>query len=318
MDWKKLTLGALLSGSLIMTGCGDDDTITEVDTGPVPDAGTDSTPGVDAGPGDPLPGECADGDCYFVADQLDIADIVGEVGEETVEGFNLDGAVTGPDDDTGCGFEDYSNAAGDTGIDNQFAALAPVLEGLADIDITETIEDAILSGSILIVMHISDAEGENDGTVTAELNLAELMGGGMPTATGRRIDANQSFVLGPDTIAAMGSLSGGTFHASVDLVSIPLDLVEGTPLTLNIRDAQIGFDVAADGTLSNGVIGGSLNVEELVTALAMIPDFASFETIARDTLGDMADLSPSADDPQFCENISIGLTFHAVAAVVAP
>ncbi len=307
MDWKKLTLGALLSGSLIMTGCGDDDT-TEVDGGPEVDGG-----GTDAGPGDPLTGECADGDCYFVADELDIARIQGPTGEETVEGFNLDGRVSDETDLMGCELADYTNAAGTMGIDNQFASLVPILEGLAMIDIGMTLEDSILAGDILILMHLTGASGTNDSSVTANLHLAEVVGGGMPTATGRTIDADQSFTItSTDEIEAVGSMSGGTFSASLDLITIALPLMEAD-VDLNIRNAQITFDVSG-ATLTNGVIGGSLNIEELVTALAMIPDFAMYEMIARETLGNMADLEPDADG--FCENISIGLDFHAVAAVV--
>lgn len=305
--WKKLVLVGLLSGSLIAVGCGDDGGTT-----PAVDSGApDTTSGMDTGGGGTgTPFMSADMD--FVASRLDIARVGGD---GTVDGFNLDGIVSDNADPMGCFIEDGTSPSGVTGIDNQFAVLVPTLESLGELDITMTLVDAINDGSILVLMALTGADSTEDDSVVANLHLGEVTGGGAPMLAGDSIAPGQMFTItSTDTIMATGSITGGRFSASVDNIALNLPLAEGTEIALNIRNAELAADIidGASPSLGDGLIGGSLNVMEIVDAIAAVPDFAEFESIARDTLENMADLEPNGDGD--CQNISVGLEFDAVAA----
>ena len=68
MDLKKLAWGLLLGSSMVFTGCGDDDGVG-MDGGGADSGGDAAVDPV------PLPGECADGECIFVTNELIIPDV---------------------------------------------------------------------------------------------------------------------------------------------------------------------------------------------------------------------------------------------------
>jgi hypothetical protein len=113
-------------------------------------------------------------------------------------------------------------------------------------------------------------------------------------------------------ITVQGSITNGRLRAGpVDLeLNLP---VQDMTLTLNIQQAQVRFNMVGD-TLTNGVIGGQLDVEQTISTIVAIDPDTIPESLARSILTAQADLDY---DPatMTCNAVSIGLVFGAVDAV---
>jgi hypothetical protein len=304
MDWKKLAFGALLSGSLVATGCGDDDSgMMTPDTG---------MPMVDAGP--PTPAECGGDDCFFVVDELSIP-VADSAMPNVVNGFDLDGRNSDETDLEGCGQPDFIAPDGREGIDNQLSTLAPLLEMAAG-NLDETIATAIAEGSILLLAEYTADGGpiNSNGSGSLSLYLGQTTDGGAPMVTGDTLTPGQTFNLDPagNPITTVPvTVVSGTATASVEVIALAIPFDETTTINLNIRDARVQATITGD-TLVGGIIGGGLNVDELVTTvMAVAPDFDAM--MLRNILEGVTDLEP--DTSGICQSLSVGLEFHAVAAV---
>jgi len=318
MYWKNLALVAAMLG--VAVGCGDDDSGTgDLDAGPIP--------GVDGGPGGddagPIAGDDFDcGECFYAANEVGVGreDPVG-----TAPGFNLDGIVSDGTDAEGCEQIDFTSPGGTPGIDNQLATLAPTLESALGLDLETTIEEALADATILILMEITDMDNTADTDVGLNLYIGNLTAD--DTCTTGCIAAGKTFDIDNDSVDGSGNAivsvnaaatptSGGAAVGGgpVDLMlSIPFD--ETTTIDLNIRQGQVTFDVtnSTEGTLSNGLIGGSLNIEELITTVMAVAGDEVPADLVRTTLESVADLEP--DGEGICQNLSVAITFGAVHAV---
>ena len=310
MDWKKLALGVLLGSTLAVTGCGDDDGGTD---GGGTDATTDS-----GGGGTPLPGECADGECIFVVNELAIPDVTVMGGVETTQGFNIDGRVSDDTDAQGCFQPDFTSPDGREGIDNQLATLKPTLAGfIGDLDMT--ISDALADGSVILLMELTGAESTDDSDVGLNLYLGEVPGGGAPMLADGKIAAGQTFDINPASVDSSGnplvsvpaSTVGGRVTAGPLDLPLTLAVDASTSITLNIRNASVQATVG-DGTLTDGIIGGELNIDELVAIATGLGGGVDEGTI-RTVLEPIADLNPNGD--MVCQSVSVGLTFAGVDAI---
>ena len=245
-----------------------------------------------------------------------------------VPGFNLDGLVSTLDDPEGCFHEDFTSPPPEStpGIDNQLGPIAMALAGTLDLD--DAIRGNIEEGSLLILMKVEDIDDPmNDPRVTASLYLGALECG-EPTAEcapvvdngSGRLEAGQTFNIDSRSLGSGGEpvvlAEGAIVNGRLDVGPIPLDLsitLEGTTVTLNVEDAQIEADLASDGaSLSGGVIGGALDIDETVASLsAAIPELP--EELVRSVLTGQADLLP--DEAGDCQSVSVGLVFGATTAV---
>jgi hypothetical protein len=243
-----------------------------------------------------------------------------------IDGFNLDRRDSGEgiDDAETCNdFQpDFVSAVdpGHIGVDNQFAArVAPLLEGAAMTDLDATILEQINSGSLLLMVEVTDIDSfEYDAEISLQLLLGELPAG---TTTpmldaGGRLAAGQTFTvmqtLGP---AVRGDIYDGRLRAATESLTLSLTIMD-RPLSRVITRPELRFDISSTG-LSNGVIGGSLVVADIIEAIRMIPELMSFVGTAMSVLTMYADLQPSTAMPTTCEAISIGLSFGATTATAA-
>jgi len=254
---------------------------------------------------------------------VDVMDIGREDPPGVAPGFDLDNKISDDADPAGCFQPDFISPDGVAGIDNQFAVLAPTIEGAAGTNLADSIADSVASGSILIMPILDDVnDNVNDPSVNLTLLLGEVPGGGAPTLTAAGApEPGQTFDINPNSYDATGtpliyvpmaSLVDGHIQAGpVDIVlALP---VSGNTLTLTIRRAQLAFDLAADGsTLTNGVLGGELVIEELITAITELSSSLPIDLV-RNALQSSADLAPNAAGD--CDSISIALTLHAVSAI---
>ncbi|MEM9073397.1 MAG: hypothetical protein AAGE52_33135 [Myxococcota bacterium] len=306
MDLKKLAWGLLLSSSLVMVGCGDDDG---------GGGGTDAGGGTDSGGGDmPLPGECADGACDFVVNNLVIPDVAVMGGAEVADGFNVDGRESDETDAEGCNIPDFTGSDGRTGVDNQLASLKPTLDSFVDGGLDATIDGALADGSIILLMRLTGADTTNDSDVMLSVGLGEVPGGGAPMLGGDgRLAPGQTFDAGDVAVPVSARTEGGILRAGpLNLpLSIPFD--ETTSIDLNINSAEVEANVTATG-LSNGLIGGELIIEELITTVMAVAGDGIPIDVVRNTLESVADLSPDADG--VCQSVSVGIVFDAVPATV--
>lgn len=293
MDWKKLA--CMLAIGLMAVGCGDDD-------------GTGDDPGDDL---PPMPLDCtgADDQCLFVASTLSIGveDMNGNV-----PGFDIDGRISDATDDVGCNQEDWVSPEGVMGIDNQLASLAPTLEAALGEDLQPTIDGAIADGSIIILMDLKGVESTNDDTVTMDLALGSVAGGGAPMLSGSALAPGQSFTIDETYVSdAAGAISGGVLDIEIDTLPLSIPFDETTTIALTIRSARVQANVTATPALTNGLIGGSLNIDELVTTVEEVaPDIDP--ALIQTTLEGVADLEPDGDG--ICQNVSVGITFEGVEA----
>jgi hypothetical protein len=291
MDSKKFALVAALSGAAFwMVGCdggggGDMDPVTNT----------------------------------YVISTLSIPEVMGSGSAATAAGFNLDSMVS-----TGAGTScveltpDYmsSNDTGENGVDNALASLVPTLEMLLSDGETldQTLQGQITDGSLLIMMQVRDINSyNNDDSITVQLYLGEVPGGGAPMVSGAGLAGGQEFTgtaIGP---AVTGSIVNGRMRVNTDLLTLMINTGD-IMLPLNIRNAQVRANITPTA-LANGAIGGSLRVLEIADAAEMI--MAGLRATVISVLGGVADMEPQAADPTMCDSLSTGILFGAVDATLS-
>ena len=282
-------------------------------------AGRDTGGTVDSGPeGDAGP---LTGDTYFyVLSFMDLA-APAEGGDPMVaDGFDLDGRVSDSTDVASCRKEDYTSPppASTPGIDNQ---LAPLLAGAEEtFHIRANLEANVQSGSILVLLEVRGVDDlVNDTRVEVDAYVGLLPAGvAAPMLdSGGRITGGQTFDVDAMSAAAdmtalitlRGAIEGGRLSAGPGDFSMSLPL-EDTRVTFEAKSAHIAFDIDAT-SLSDGVVGGALDVEETVTAMEGVMGFDA--ATARLLLEANADLDRD-DTAMECRSISIALAFEGVDA----
>lgn len=221
-------------------------------------------------------------------------------------GFDLDGRVSGPDDETSCYHPDYTSPDGEEGIDNQLAVLIPALEGIAGDAVDGLVQGAINDGALMILF-----EPRGDA-------LGVAQGVGVPfLGTDGFILADQTLAVDPEvpwSPAPMRSLDADepTFEAGPVDLPLPVDILN-VHFTLNVADGRIRYTQHRDGTIS-GFMGGQINVAEVITA---IDDggVGSATRIAEQVLLGRADMAP--DENGDCQDFSATLIFEAAPVYLA-
>ncbi len=313
MSLRRMALGFIIASSLAAVGCGDDDGMTGGDSGMPP-------------PGDGGASESR----VFVINTLDVgqADPAGD--PNIVPGFDLDmHNTTSMSDPMGCGFIDYSSGSPDNimGVDNN---LGPILSGIAgSVDIPGAIRDNINDGTVLILMEVTGINSfTNDDSI--RLNLYRgvivprtgddpcmptppMLGADMLLSPGQTFDVDRRSYMADGTtplVSATGRIVNGRLQAGPTDFMLNIDVMS-MPLTLNIRQSQIRFNITPSSGINTGLLGGALRVAEVVSAVAVFaPDL---EMTILTVLGGQADLEP--DGMGVCQAVSIGLTYAGVPAV---
>ncbi|MFW6050608.1 MAG: hypothetical protein ACODAU_05510 [Myxococcota bacterium] len=325
MDWKKLALCLVMGSTLALAGCGDDGNGNG--NGGDDDAGTNGDGGGDLDaerveiPESPTPSGCEeDGDTYFyVLNVLEFGTTDQTDDGPRTPGFNLDGYNTPNGGLSGCGQTDHTYDIDqngtieehEEGVDNQLASLATTLESVLDL------QAEVNSGSIVILAELEGvSDTQNDSCVTMNMLLG-VVPEGVELDEGMLIEPGTTFEIDPisydedtgeplisqDAVIEDGRVMAGPF-------TITLSIEE---LELAVRNASVSFEVG-ETELSGGLIGGSLNIDDLVTAVGdLAGDLGITPEQVRELLEPLADMSP--DEAGECQAISVGLTFGAVEAV---
>jgi hypothetical protein len=248
---------------------------------------------------------------YGVATNL----LISRVDENQIsEGFNLDGIDSTEDGSTGCGIGDYTNALGESGVDNAMARLVPVLEQTEAIAAEDLIHQAINSGELIILFEMTEVGSDplHDEAVT--LNV--LRGEGKPiVGTDGRLVAGQTFDIDTAVVPTGEpevTLDDGLVTASGLTLNIPLEIFDAR-LNAVLENASVRIAWNDDGTFS-GYMGGGLDYWAIVDmAINSNVDQALAESLPL-LFASNADLDPS--DMGTCQKISFTFVFDGVPAYV--
>jgi hypothetical protein len=267
---------AALTAALLLTACGDSPSEVAAQNA-TPDSGADTGSGADAGTSDASdaggPGSDAEGSTdveepraqvptttVFVAREFVFA---GETAPGQAEGFDLDNSAGGAVG-VGCDRDDYVNAAGETGIDNQFAGLLPIIEAAGGAALPTLIQSAINEGDLLITVAF---EGVDDWLNDDDLTVFIGRATGEPiVGADSKLQPWQTFTF--DTNEPITRIDGASIVDGV-LTAGPVDL----PLPIFVFNFR--FDVILYGALIEGgttadgpvsiMTGGAVTMENILT-----------------------------------------------------
>lgn len=226
-------------------------------------------------------------------------------------GFDLDGETTESGDRGGCGVQDYTDPEGNTGIDNGFANLIPVLELTEAGAVEPLIASAIASGELLFMAQLSNL---NDPADDPCVDFAFARGVGDPDlSSAGEVLPGQTFDRDPDIelvefedlVMVDDSLVARPFvtHVPITFFDVHLDF--------EIQNAAIRVIMDEDGAM-HGYLGGGLDTETLVSLAAERSSDPTLAHTIRSLLAIAADLDPGEDG--VCRQIAINFEFEAVSA----
>lgn len=250
----------------------------------------------------------------------------------SVPGFDLDcrsdasckcKTEDGPDGGTVSTCEDYTSPTGAAGIDNQFSRLAPDLDTIFNIG--DKIQENIEEGDLIILLEMQNLDAAtidsttNDECVTLEVYLGFIPNGGEPLLANGGLAPEQTFDLDNRSfdgntakIRFGGKITNGKLEAGP--ATIPLSLPVGSSeIELNIQDGRLTATFDGD-RLKDGLIGGVLDIEELVASVEAIEDYATLGTTLRPILKKFADMNAAGDD-NLCSAVSLGIEYETVVAL---
>lgn len=243
-------------------------------------------------------------------------------------GFNLDELDSGPgSEDSFADCEEFmpdyrsTSDPDHVGVDNAFQGLISTVEAFVPVEdcpggVRAGCVDAMLQANIdqgesLLLIEL---RGVNDLTYDSDVEV-QVYAGSMPAGVAPQLDAGgrlapgQRFPAEPMGPPVRADIFAGRVRARFPSLALPGGLGE-LMLPLSVHDAEVRFDLAT-GRLDDGQIGGHLEIEELANAAqALGTDPATVRTVFEQ----YADIRPSAEDPQLCEAMSIGITFGATTA----
>lgn len=273
------------------------------------DAGFDAA--VDAGP---LTGD----DYFYVFDVLDIGAAAPGGDPTIVPGFDLDGVVSDGTEIETCRTPDFTSPPPDSemGVDNSLGPLLAREE--STFNIRANLRGSVQTGALLVLLRLRGVDDlVDDDRVEVDVLFGLLPEGtAAPALAGARFEPGQTFDIDGRSLDAEmnprvtlpGRIVDGRLRAGPGNLglSIPFgaELVE-----LQLDRVELRADVATT-SLSRGVIGGALDVEETALALEPISDFDI--ALIRLVLNGAADLDRVGSA---CTSVSVGLVFEGVDAI---
>ena len=266
------------------------DALMPRDAPPVRDAGTDTGPGGDL---------CTGGETFVWV--LGVTTPIVSFDGMTADGFDLDDRVSRISDPEGCFQQDFTSPEGVPGIDNQFAALIPTLEGLlGPLDLVYF--EIYFEGDPPVVIearHVDDLR--NDDCVDVLVHRARYDGAGPPRfemigyTPGQLFRSFESFRYARASINRRElTAEGGTFPFVIP--------VNDTVAVNRLRDARLRATVRGD-QLDRIVAGGSWDLEDAVDSLAGAGDVPA--EVVRSVFESLTDLNP--DGTGVCASLSVGI-----------
>ncbi len=234
----------------------------------------------------------------------------------------------------------YPNAENPThkGIDNRMSNFIEDVgeAGLLPGDISELIQENVNSGKLLLLVRVAnvDTDIDNPGNTDyfpaddACVNVDIVLGAVPPNTTlevgedgfllpGQPFDTQlQSIEDGVPIVRLLGAkIQDGVLRGRAG-TKLPIDLPTGDEEAEDIRvfieNNSAEFKINAT-TISEGLLGGTLNVDETAQAVA---DYTGYDknAIVKPLISKHSDINPNQSGSA-CSDISIGLVYRGVTAV---
>jgi hypothetical protein len=235
-----------------------------------------------------------------------------ETSPGVTEGFDLDNEVSQGTEDASCRHKDFVDPEGRQGIDNQLAALIPVVESVVGNAVDGLLQGSINDGQLLLMLEMDHSENMTSDPC---VDLAVQIARGKPSlGTDGVVEAYQTFELDPNAPRGVGraAIENGVLTAGPMEIAIPLKIFD-VSFTLHVHGARFRYTIDDEGQIS-GVFGGGIVVDEL---LAGVSQGAGVDRIIggiRLALNASADLAPDADGK--CRQLSATIHFTATPAFV--
>jgi hypothetical protein len=227
------------------------------------------------------------------------------------EGFDLDG-VNG----VTCRIRDYTAPDGREGIDNQLAAVLPLVESqLGGLELDSLVQNAINNGQILLAIEARGIDSYVDDGCTG-LSIRRLSGTPLLGTDGRLLSGQ---TLYPDAEAPVSSTEGGTirrgvFEAGPFDVALPVAILNAN-FVLDVADALFRANIDAETGEMHGFIGGGVTQTQLLDVVGNTEGVpADVVEMARTLLATFADLAP--DENGVCQQFSAVLEFRAMPGFI--
>lgn len=290
--------------SLLLVACGGaaGSTDAALDASPQDSSVDDAPRSADATPDSPPTVECGErsAEGFFVLSHF-------EIGREdppgAAPGFDLDGLVSDGESVSGCMQPDYLSPDGTPGIDNQFSIL---------VNSDTTIGPRLEAGEFLLLVEVSTGADSFQHVDLYQGLVPE--GGALERDDDGRVSAGQTFDVDSESVDPAGDawLSLGWCGGSGGPVNLVVPLEQGVRFEITLRDSVMAFDVV-DDALVRGVLGGSIDIEEMVAVVVLAGGDALPVDLVRSTLLSVADLEPDSEGA--CQSLSAAFEFSGVAAV---
>ncbi len=241
-------------------------------------------------------------------------------GEGTSEGVDVDHIVSEGLAFEGCGNQDFTNAAGEPGIDNSMGLLWAILLRLPEGTTPDLlIRRAVSSGELPMVLEMEAVE-EEGGAIRTRVYAATgdlLVGADGIVLPNQTVDASEEVLR-----AGWGDglwASDGSIDASGMALTLPVVILNFTG-ALRLELGRVVAEADESGTI-HGHMGGAITLEELdrfVGDLGQIggsPTADSLTQVIPSLAPSIADLMP-AEDTGICGAISAQVRFSAVPVFV--
>ena len=172
-------------------------------------------------------------------------------------GADLDG------DGPNCGHEDFVDSEGNSGIDNAFGALLPLLDLTEFTAVEVYLQDTINWGELLLMIEMEDVDSvENDPCVNVNL----LRGLGEPTVgTDKIIESGQTFDRDldlPMSRSEQMAVVDGRLEASPLNLPLPVQYFDDH-LSINFEKGVLRRDIGEDGH-GTGFLAGGVCSQDIV------------------------------------------------------
>lgn len=232
-------------------------------------------------------------------------------------GFNLDGKVSGTDDESTCKHADFTSPEGLEGVDNQFATLVPLIEATGISAVERLLQSSIENGGILLLVELTGLDDlKNDPEVHVQVRAAF---GAPLLGTDGKLLTDQTFHVSPrdpDVDAGVSAVVNGMLETKPFDINLPVQ-VFGKDYTLEARGARIRFHIVDAERIDQGILGAGITI-------------ASVKAIAKKGAEDQPDIVPivdslvngngdlAQDGTGDCTQMSASLQFTGVSAFFFP
>ncbi|MEM9071896.1 MAG: hypothetical protein AAGE52_25530 [Myxococcota bacterium] len=182
-------------------------------------------------------------------------------GQDVSSGLDIDGHVSTRRDVEGCNRQDFVNADGTPGIDNQFTFLFEAIEEIFPGAVEGLIQGTINEGRLLLMLRL---DGVDDFQNDDHVELSTFIGEGRPDLSAAdRIVPDQTFDIKADSpiSRATGRIVDGVLEAGPFTFEFPVAVLN-VFFDMTVMDSVLRAEISEDGSI-RGIFGGGVPMEQI-------------------------------------------------------